>query len=44
MVLSNCYIITIVNHVYQFSQSIGRKKLKIITIASHNRNMINLTI
>ena len=44
MVLSNCYIITIVKDVYQFSQSIGRKKLKIITVASRNRNMINLTI
>ena len=43
MVLNNCYIITIVKEVYQFSQSIGRQKLKMTIIASHNGNMINLT-
>ena len=36
----------IVKDIYQFSQSIARpkKKKKILTIASLNRNMINLTI
>ena len=44
MVLSDSYIITIVKVVYQFSQSIARPKKKVITIASQNGNMINLTI
>ena len=35
--------ITIVKEIYQFSQSIAGHE-KIITIASHNGNMINLTI
>ena len=37
-------VIIIVKEVYQFSQSIARQKIKKITIASHNGNMINLTV
>ena len=45
--MNNCYIITVIKDGYQFSQSIARpkkKKKKIITIANHNGDMINLTI
>ena len=44
---NNSYTITIVKDVYQFSQSIIRQTLEkkmLNTIASHNGNVINLTI
>ena len=44
---NNSYTITIVKDVYQFSQSIIRQtfeKKLLNTIASHNGNVINLTI
>jgi len=46
MILIYSYIIIIIKDVYQFSKSIARpkKKKKIITIASHNDNMINSII
>ena len=43
--MDNNYIITIVKYIYQFSQIIAREKIKkIIIIASHNGNMITITI
>ena len=41
MVLSNSCISTTVKDAYQFSQSIAKQQKKIITVASHNGNMIN---
>lgn len=38
------FLITIVKDVYYFSQSIAREKQKIITAASHNGNIINVTM
>ena len=40
---SSSYIITLVKDVYQFSQSIARQRIE-IAVASHNGNMIKLTI
>ena len=41
--MDNNYIITIIKYIYQFSQTMARKK-KIIKIASHNGNMFNVTM
>jgi len=42
--MDNNYIITIIKYIYQFLQTMARKKKKIIIIASHNGNMINVTM
>ena len=44
MILSNSYIITIGKMFINFHTQLPDKKWMIITIASHDRNMINLTI